>query len=409
MLLSDCCHKQLTCKMAWPSYPHRSSRLLSTGLEAHLFLWLKGKRATHDEPSCVVLQAICGPFLRSIGTAWVTKSTPRRHGTWGLAAPELAQALIFLVLNCWGNGWNQKQNATLHAHWSLGSGKRKTVARVLAVPNPLLDLKLSSTELPNSLGETGLWVGVSRGGGREESSSWLISRTSSEAAPFLQGSVTAGLCTYIRVSLCLTACYQICWFDSVCRWRVVWNVLEVFIFHLLFFLGVSWARWKSRAKALEGNNHIVKEWCLSVAFWKVFWGFTSAIGRWWFRELAPRKEHRWRFGGLGFEPLLWPSVLLRSGPFTSSGLAHPGWKGGRWSFQSVWLSDFTRRGGEKWWSGSQSEPMSELWTNSFTTLCNESALPWGTGSRHSEVTGRRGFPSQVRVLRWGRATGDRVE
>ena len=71
---------------------------------------------------------------------------------------------------------------------------------MLAVPNPLLDLKLSSTELLNSLGETGLWVGVGRGGGREESS-WLISRTSSEAAPFPQGSVTAGLCTYIRVSL----------------------------------------------------------------------------------------------------------------------------------------------------------------------------------------------------------------
>lgn len=203
-------------QVRWLDHPHRSSRLLSTGLEAHLLLWLKGKRAKHDEPSCVVLQAICGPFLRSTGTAWVIKSTQRRQGTWGLAAPELAQAFIFLVLNCWGNGWNQKQNATLHAHWSLGSGKQKTIARVLAVPNPLLNLKLSSTELPNSLGETGLWVGVGRGGGREESS-WLISRTSSEAAPFPKGCVTAGLHTYSRVSLCLIACCPICWFDSIHR------------------------------------------------------------------------------------------------------------------------------------------------------------------------------------------------
>lgn len=68
------------------------------------------------------------------------------------------------------------------------------IARVLAVPNPLLDLKLSSTELPNSLGETGLWVGVGRGGGRE-GSSWLILTTGSEAAPLPRGSVTAGLHT----------------------------------------------------------------------------------------------------------------------------------------------------------------------------------------------------------------------
>ena len=63
---------------------------------------------------------------------------------------------------------------------------------MLAVPNPLLDLKLPSAELPNSLRETGLWVGVGRGGGGE-GSSWPIARTSPEAAPFLRGgSVIAG-------------------------------------------------------------------------------------------------------------------------------------------------------------------------------------------------------------------------
>lgn len=87
---------------------------------------------------------------------------PGRQGVWGLAAPGLAQALIFLLLNCW-SGWNQKQNATLYAHWSLGSRERKMIASAFTVPNPLLDLKLSWTELPNSLVETGLWVGVGRG------------------------------------------------------------------------------------------------------------------------------------------------------------------------------------------------------------------------------------------------------
>lgn len=122
------------------------------------FPWLQRKRATQDRSSNIVLWAILvqgwGSGLGSCGSLSVRKTGPGR-----LAAPMLAQALVFLELTCWRSEWSQKQNATLHAHWSLGSRERREIARAFAVPNPLLDLKLSWTELPISLVGTGLLRG----------------------------------------------------------------------------------------------------------------------------------------------------------------------------------------------------------------------------------------------------------
>lgn len=67
----------------------------------------EGKAAAQDKPSCLILQVTGGLLLRSWDRRW-----SGHHGSFrgreaedlGLAAPVLARALIFLVLNCWGSG-----------------------------------------------------------------------------------------------------------------------------------------------------------------------------------------------------------------------------------------------------------------------------------------------------------------
>lgn len=154
------------------------------------FPWLQGKRAPQDGSPNIVPWTICGrSFLQGWreGLGYWGSLGVRETGPGRLAAPMLARALVFLELTCWRSEWSQKQNATLHAHWSLGSRERREIARALAVPNPLLDLKLSWTELPISLVGTGLCGGGCRQGrGREGSRLCSILITSSEAAPFPQ-------------------------------------------------------------------------------------------------------------------------------------------------------------------------------------------------------------------------------
>lgn len=140
MLISGHGHKQHKW-MAWPS--HRSSRLLSTGLEAHLLLWLKGKRGklTMNLPvlSCRQSGRFLGPQERP-----ASSSHAKETGTWGLAAPELAQAFIF---SCSIAGeMDLKSEAKCHIARPLKSGLRETendCQSVSCFPNPLLNLKLS--------------------------------------------------------------------------------------------------------------------------------------------------------------------------------------------------------------------------------------------------------------------------
>lgn len=122
-----------------------------------------------------------------------------------------------------------------------------------------------------------------------------------------------------------------------------------------------------------------------------------------FRELAiTRHLRKSTIGGSadwGFEPLSNSVQLLWSGPFTSLGLAHPGWKGRWWSFQSMWLLDFTRRGWENWWYGSQSELMSELWANSLATFCDERTQSAVVG-RCASAVGHPGAPQRGHRSPW---------
>lgn len=94
-------------KVKWLVHPCRFPRLLSAGWKTHLLPWLEGKAATQDKPSCLILQAVGGLLLGSWDRRW-----PSHQGSFhggeaedlGRAAPVLAWALIFLVLNCWGSG-----------------------------------------------------------------------------------------------------------------------------------------------------------------------------------------------------------------------------------------------------------------------------------------------------------------
>lgn len=145
------------------------------------------------------------------------------------------------------------------------------IARVLAVPNPLLDLKLSWTELPNSLVETGLWVGVGRGG-EEKGAVGSRLHYGSEAAPCLRSSIWL-----IRSTVSLWLCIK-----NLQSERQVWLHTQIKLclnwwedFHLPFVIlvGNFLVRSKSSAKAL-GRNYTGKEWyCLSGDFWMVFWVF----------------------------------------------------------------------------------------------------------------------------------------
>lgn len=135
----------------------------------------------------------CVASWKGMGLLATGLSMPRRQGTWGvgLFAPVLAQAFIFCVCvqNHWRSSWNKKENATLYAHCSLGSRQRERIARMSAVPNPLPDLKPSSTGLPNSLVEPGLWGSVGRGGG------WSLGCTAQvllqKAAPLPQAPISS--------------------------------------------------------------------------------------------------------------------------------------------------------------------------------------------------------------------------
>lgn len=146
-------------------------------------------------------------------------------------------------------------------------------ARVLAVPNPLLDPKLSWAELPNSLSETGLWVGVGRGGGREGavgSPSSSLLRGSSLGARLRCGESTA---RWVFAFLWELASDMPFWLDV----QVKGCLKRSRVFKLLFLtlVGDFLIRSKPSAEALERDDHMVKGWdYLSVDFSMVFWVFT---------------------------------------------------------------------------------------------------------------------------------------
>lgn len=100
------------------------------------------------------------------GAGQVTEASPHWAGGQALAAPVLAQALIFLrrfageVVEM----GREMPHCPPTEVWAPGKGM---IARAIAVPSPLLHLQLSFWGLPNSLVETGLcraWAGWGREG-----------------------------------------------------------------------------------------------------------------------------------------------------------------------------------------------------------------------------------------------------